>query len=256
MALYATTNLNFRNLNKTVDSELNSREYKLVNLGIVETNITNTFSNGQPVITTEISNWATRSNSTITVPCNKDVDIYVQAQSVLADCAPFGDFSNAIPSEMMNTFSYSVNGGAPVIIENSLTGASGGQLTGAISSTNSACYGGIITNVVPYTFNASALANACGGTRVKFTINTRDVFTNVSKSADYTVIFDGCAPVISIDNSTINNAVYSASQTINATGKIANNGNVVFQAGEQICLNNNFTVPLGANFEVEIAACQ
>lgn len=256
MALYTTTNLNFKNLNKTVDSELNSSEYKLLNLGVVETNITNTFSNGQPIIATKISNWDSRSNTTMVVPCNQDVDIYVQGQSVIADCAPFGDFSNAIPSEMVNTFSYSVNGGTPIIIENSLTGASGGQLTGAISSINSACYGGIITNRVPYTFDASNLSNACGGTRVKFTIKTTDVFTSLSKSADYTVIFSSCVPVLTVNNLSINNPIYAASQTVNSAGNIANNGNVVFQAGEQISLNNRFSVPAGANFTAKIGACQ
>lgn len=256
MALYTTTNLNFKNLNKTVDAELNSSEYKLVNLGVVETNISNTFSNGQPIITTEISNWASRSNSTIVVPCNQNVDIYVQGQSVIANCAPFNNFSNAIPSEMVNTFSYSVNGGVPVIIENSSTGASGGQLTGAINSIISACYGGIMTDKVPYTFEASNLANACGGTTVKFIINTTDVFTGLSKSADYTIIYGNCVPVLTVNNSSINNSVYAASQMVNSTGNIANNGNVVFRAGEQICLNNRFSVPVEANFTAEIGACQ
>jgi len=256
IALYATTKLNFRSLGKTVDSELNSSEYKLKNLGIVETNITNTFRNGQPVIAANVSNWLTRSNSTIVVPCNQNVDIYVQGQSVIADCAPFGDFSNAIPSEMVNTFSYSVNGGAPVIIEDSSTGASGGQLTGAISSVNSACYGGINTNIVPYTFDASNLANACGGATVKFTISTTDVFTGSTKSAAYTVIFDSCVPNLTVNNFAISNPVYAAAQTVNSAGSIVGNGNVVFQAGNQVNLNNNFSVPVGANFAAEIAECQ
>lgn len=256
LALYATTNLNFRSLNKTVDSELSSSEYKLFNLGTVETNITNTFANGQPVISTEISNWTTRSDNTIVVPCNQDVNLYVQGQSVLADCAPFGDFSNAIPSEMVNTFTYSVNGGTPVIIEDSSSGASGGQLSGAISSVNSACYGGIITNINPYVFDASTLANACGGTSVKFTINTQDAFTGESKTADYTVIFDSCVPTLTLNNTNLNNPVYAAAQNVNSTGAIANNSNVVFQAGTQVCLNNGFTAPLGAEFAAEIAACQ
>jgi len=256
MALYATTNLNFRSLNKTVDSELESSEYKLFNLGTVEANLTNTFTNGQPVISAEIFNWSTGSENTVVVPCNQDVNLYVQGQSIIADCAPFGDFSNAIPSEMINTFSYTVNGGAPVIIEDSSTGASGGQLTGAISSINRACYGGIITNTNPYIFEASTLPNACGGTSVKFTIRTQDLFTNKSKTSSYTVIFDSCVPTLTVNNGNLNNPVYAAAQKVNSAGTIANNGNVVFQSGTQICLNNNFTVPLGAEFAAEIAACQ
>ncbi len=256
MALYATTDVNFRSLDKTVDSELNSSEYLLTNLGIIEANITNTFNNGQPVIATEISNWATRSNTTVIVPCNQDVEIYAQGQSIIADCTPFGDYSNAIPSEMVNSFSYAVNGGTPVIIENSLTGSSGGQLSGAISSINSACYGGIITDMIPYTFDASNLANACGGTEVTFSISTTDVFTNQTKTAEYTVIFDSCVPTLTLNNSALNNAVYAAEQTINSAGTITNNGAVVFQAGDQVSLNNNFTVPSNTNFAVEIATCQ
>jgi len=256
IALYATTNTNFRNSNKTVDSELNSREYKLFNMGTVETNLTNTFTNGQPIIYTEISNWATGSSNTIVVPCNQDVDLYVQGQSIIADCAPYGDYSNAIPSEMINTFTYSVNGGTPIVIEDSTTGASGGQISGAISSINSACYGGIITNINPYTFDASNIPNACGGTSVEFKISTEDFFTNETKTASYTVIFDSCVPNLTLNNTNLNNLVYPAAQNVNSAGTIANNGNVVFQAGIQVCLNNNFMVPSGADFAAEIAACQ
>jgi len=257
MALYATTNLNFKNLNKTVDAVLSSSEYKLINLGIVEANITNTFTNGQPLMIANVLNWDTRSNSTVVVPCNQDVEIYVQGQSIIADCAPFGDFSNAIPSEMVNTFTYSVNGGSEVVIENSSTGARGGQLTGAISSANSACYGGILTNIVPYTFDVSStIGNACGGTEVTFTIVTRDVFTSLTKSASHSIIFDNCVPALSLNQNNISSPVYAAAQTVQSTGSVANNANVVFQAGSQVSLNNNFSIPKSANFAAEIYACQ
>lgn len=255
MAAYATSDLAFKGTSKTVDSQLSSFEYKLISLGIVEANITNTFSGGQSLIVTEVSDWSTRSSTTKYVPCNTDVNIYVQGQSIMSDCTPLGDYTKSIPSQMTNTFSYTVNGGQPIIIEDASTGASGGQLSGSISGSRNYCYGGIITDATPYIFRPSNLVNACNGTTVKFTISTFDTFTNRTKASSYTIVYGQCVPALTLNN-IVATGSYTAAQTINSGGTIANNANVVYQSGSMINLNNNFTVNAGSQFLADISPCQ
>jgi len=64
----------------------------------------------------------------------------------------------------------------------------------------------------------------------------------------------GCEETITIQN-TINSGTTKAAAIINATGTVADNATVLFQAGSTINLNAPFTVPSGAIFTAEIANC-
>jgi len=53
----------------------------------------------------------------------------------------------------------------------------------------------------------------------------------------------------------IDNGLYQASNAINSSGTVSNNGNVTFDAGMEIILLPDFTVPLGAEFIGIIGGC-
>lgn len=254
--LFATNNATFKSSNKTVFSVLPTSEYISVNLGQIDININNMFpGNAQPLIINEISSWATRTNGGIAVPCNTDVQLYVQGQSLLGNCFPYNDFSVAITSELVNVFTYATNGGAPVTIENAGTGANGGQNTGPIQNSTD-CYGGILTNVQPYVFEASNLTNPCN-TSVEFNLTTFDIFTNQTKQSVFTISYsNSCVNNVSLNNTTLSTNTYSAGQTITSNANLSNNATVNFIASKEITLNGNFTANATNNFLVDIGPCQ
>lgn len=254
--LFATDNTSFKTTNKTVFSELPTSEYISTNLGQIDININNIFpGNAQPLLISEISDWATRTNGGISVPCNSDVEFYLQGQSLLGNCFPYNDFTVAITSELVNVFTYSINGATPVVIENSSTGASGGQNTGPIQNSND-CYGGILTNVQPFVFEANSIANPCN-TSVEFKLVTFDVFTNQTEESTFILSYsNNCVNNLTLNNTTLASNTYSAGQTITTNANLSNNATVSFIAAKEVTLNSNFTANTTNDFLVDIGPCQ
>jgi len=257
LVLFSTNNTAFMNTNKTVFSSLKESEYTTTALGQININITNMFpGNAQPLIISQISDWDSRITGGMAVPCNSDVELYLQGQSLLGNCFPYNDYTVGITSELINTFTYSVNGASPVIIENSGTGANGGQTTGPLQNSNN-CYGGIVTSVRPYVFEASNVGNACNNTTVEFKLVTLDVFTNRTKESTFTINYnDNCVNNLSLNNTTLNSGTYRAGQTISSNATLRNNASVNFFAASGVTLNNNFTVNTSNNFSADIGTCQ
>ena len=257
LALYVTTNTGFINSNLTVYSQLSSSEYTVNNLGTVEANMSGTFPAGaQPLILSNISEWGTGNTGTLNVPCNTDVSLFVQGQSLLANCPPLSDYNTVIPSQMNNIFSYQT-GGSTTIVQSAFTGASGGQLTGPSAALNGACYSGILTSSSPYVFSASNLTNACNGNSVVLTISTIDGFTGQTVTDQLTIIYGStpnCPSVLNYTNS-IASGTYAASQSITATNTINSSQNVNFEAGNVICLDPGFEVIQNATFSAIIDGC-
>jgi len=191
--LYATQNTGFNANNSSVYNQLQSTEYTVLNLGITDININNEFpGNGQPLTTAIINDYATGSNGPVTLACGDDIELYVEGLSRLANCVPYSDISTGITSELENEFYYSINGGAPVIISDSSTGALGGQITGPDTNLGGLCYAGILTDSGPYILPYADIANSvCDGDEIVFTIVTTDLLTNVTMQDQITVIFSG-----------------------------------------------------------------
>jgi len=64
-----------------------------------------------------------------------------------------------------------------------------------------------------------------------------------------------CAPTIVLDT-TIPTGTYNAAIDIQATSNVDAGSNVVFEAGQEVCLGIDFEVALGAIFEATIQSCQ
>lgn len=256
MALFATNNTSFFNSEKTVYSLLPTSEYLVENLGQIDIDILNVFpGNGQPLILNEISDWTTRSSGGITVPCNSDVELFLQGQSLLGNCFPYDDYTVAITSELVNLFTYSINGAPPIVVENSSTGTSDGQTSGPAQN-NGDCYGGILTNAEPYVFEASNVANPCN-TSVEFKMITFDIFTNQNKESIFTVTYsNNCVNNLVLNNTILGSGTYRAGQTITSNASLINNGIVNFYAASEIALNNGFTVNSNNEFLAHIEPCQ
>ena len=69
------------------------------------------------------------------------------------------------------------------------------------------------------------------------------------------VYYAPCSPVINLANSPIQSQLYHAQTTINASTNIMANGDVQFKAGQEIILQPDFEVSLGAVLVVEIEEC-
>jgi len=256
LALFVTADNNFMTSEKTVFSALSTSEYLIQNLGKVDINITNTFpGNAQPLILNNISDWANRTSNGIAVPCNSDVELYLQGQSLLGNCFPYNDFSSAITSELVNVLTYSINGASPVVIENSRTGTSGGQITGPPPNSSN-CYGGILTDAQPFVFEASNVTNPCN-TSVEFKLTTFDVYTNKTKESTFVVTYsDNCVNNLVLNNTILNMGTYRAGQTINSNASLANNATISFIAASEIVLNNGFSINSNNEFLADIGFCQ
>jgi len=191
--LYVTQNLNFNSNNSSVYNQLQSSEYTTINLGITDININNEFlGNGQPLTTAIVNDFATGSDGPITLACGEDIELYVEGLSRLANCVPYSDISSGIPSELENQFYYSINGGTPVVIRDSTNGANGGQITGSDANLGGLCYAGILNDNNPYVLSYADIASSvCDGDEIVFTIETTDLFTNVTLQDQITVIYSG-----------------------------------------------------------------
>lgn len=255
MALYTTTNNSFLNSTLTAYDQLSNTEYTMLNLGTVEVNINNVFpGNGQPHIFNEISDWYSRSSDTIFANCFQNVELFLQGQSLLSNCFPYSDYTSAIPSETSNILAYSVNDAAPIWLHDSQAVHSGGQITGLQSNK---CYGGMLTSVTPYIFDAALLTNACDGTTVKVILYTNDGFTNQIEITEQVIVYrELCAIDITINDEVIDSQIYSAASTITSNGIVETNGNVALKAGDRIRLNSNFSVKTGGVFNASIGSCQ
>ena len=257
-AIYITDDLSLATGNQTIYSQLPSSEYESISLGTVEANITGQFpGNGQPLITSIIEEYNTGSAGTITVACDTDVDLYVEGLSRIANCAPYNDLTTGIPSELENELSYSINGGASVIVQDSSTGATGGQLFGPDPAFGGFCYSGIYTSS-PYVFTASNVPNVCDGATVVVSISTTDLFTNQTVTDLITIIFEPevCVNVLNVNDNSIPSGSYSANQTVNSAGRVLNGRDVEMNAGNSVNLNNNFEVKANADFHAFIGSCQ
>jgi len=152
--LYITEDLIFDPYEESVYSALSPEEFISIDLGTLDININNEFpGGGLPLTTAVINEFTTGSDGPLTVNCGDDVGLYVEGLSRLANCLPYDNISTGIPSELINVFSYTINGGAPIIIPSS--------------------------------------ADLCDGSTVVVTIATTDVFTGITESDDITIIYSG-----------------------------------------------------------------
>jgi len=180
----------------------------------------------------------------------------LQAQSIIADCPPYGDYSSAIPSEMSSILLYTENGGFPQLLLDPNTGASGGQQTGADSSGR--CYGGIYTHS-PYIFEAQNLMQACDSSVVTFTLYLQDLYTNQTISEQLIIQYIDttdstyCTPFLQLSN-TFNTRDYIAADSIYSNAYNTFNNTVNLQAAHRIKLTNGFRS--GINFSAQIDSCQ
>lgn len=257
MAIYATTNTSFINTNATVYNLLDTSEYEILNLGTVVANINNVFAgNAQPLIINNINLWQNANGSdTIFVPCNTDVPLFLQAQSIIADCPPYGDYSSAIPSEMSSILVYAENGGFPQLLLDPSSGYAGGQQSGANSS--GVCYGGIYTET-PYIFEAQNVTQACNNTTVTLTLHLQDVYTNQIVLNNIIIKYVNnntsvCNPFLQFSNTLYTNN-YIARDSIYSNAITSPNNTVKLQAAHRIKLTSGFKS--GLNFEAHIDNCQ
>lgn len=256
LALYVTDNPSLLANKKTIFSLLNPSAYIINNLGQLDVNINNMFpGNKQPLIISEISDWVNRTKGSITVPCNSDVELYLQSQSLLGNCFPYNDYSVAITSELVNLLTYSINGASPVVIENSGTGAAGGQVTGP-NENSGYCYGGILTLGKPYVFKVSNIPNTCNS-NVEFRLVTFDLFTNQTKESKFIVSYSNdCTSNLALNNTTLRSGTYNSAQVISSNATLGSNAKVNFIAASEIGLNNNFTVNSNNDFLADIEPCR
>jgi len=191
--LFITDDLTFDSVNSSVYNQLSPTEYTVINLGTIDVNINNEFpGSGQPLTTAVINDFNTGSNGPINLNCGQDIELYVEGLSRLSNCPPYNDINTGIPSELTNNFYYTINGGSPITIENSATGAAGGQITGPDPNIGNLCYAGILNDSSPYVLAYSDLpAGICNGTEIEFTIETTDLFTGVTMQDQITVIYSG-----------------------------------------------------------------
>jgi len=256
VAAYATTNVIFSTSMSTVYSLLNSNEYEMLNLGTVTANINNVFAgNSQPLLVNNISLWQdSQSNDTIAVPCNTDVPLFLQAQSILADCPPYGDYSSAIPSEMSSVLFFKENGGFPVTLLAPNFGYAGGQQTGVDSL--GLCYGGIYTQT-PYIFEAQNLTQACGGTTVTFTLYLNDSYTGQTTSKNLTIQYTDsqlCEPFINLYGAHYEGNYLAADSIYSNANMLPGNSTTNLQAEHRIKLTSGFKS--GLYFNADIESCQ
>lgn len=258
MAIYATTNTSFINTNATAYSTLNPTEYEMLSLGTVTANINNVFAgDAQPLLVNNLNLWQGSSNlDTIVVPCNTDVPLFLQAQSIIADCPPYGDYSSAIPSEMSSILVYAENGGFPQLILDPNLGYEGGQQTG----TNSLgfCYGGIYT-YTPFIFEAQNVAQPCNNGTVTLTLHLQDTYTNQIVSNSIVIKYTNnnnttfCNPFLQFSDTLYTNN-YIAADSIYSSACISVSDTVKLQAAHRIKLTNGFKS--GLYFNAEINDCQ
>jgi len=67
---------------------------------------------------------------------------------------------------------------------------------------------------------------------------------------------NNCPSDIIVNDIPIPNSLYQAEQTITSSGHVASGSDVVFQAGQCITLDNDFTVEPGGSLSIEIEDCQ
>ncbi len=65
-----------------------------------------------------------------------------------------------------------------------------------------------------------------------------------------------CASSLNITNIPISDGIYQADIDLTSTGLVNSTGDVEFKAGDFICLNGNFEVKAGADFDAIIEGCQ
>jgi len=253
-AIYVTTDVSFSNAIATVYNELSPNEYEILNLGTVTANINNVFTAGaQPLLINNISPWQNSSGiDTLVVPCNTDVPLFLQAQSIIADCPPYGDYSQAIPSEMSSIFVFIENGGSPQIMLDPNDGTSGGQQTGA--NIQGLCYGGIYSQT-PYIFEAANVTQPCNNTIVALTLYLQDLYTNQTISNKLFIKYADsvCNPFLQLTG-TLNTGNYVAADSIYSNANVSSNNIVEMQAQHRIKLTTGFKS--GMYFSAHIDDCQ
>jgi len=256
MALFVTVDTTFLNSALTVNNHLPASEYIILNMGFVETHISNTFpGNGQPFLINELKPWGAATTDTLIVNCNQDVELFLHGQSLLANCNTLSNYHTAIASETSNIFIYSVNGASPQLLLDTTLVYAGGQLTGI--EANGYCYGGILTDSAPYVFKANLLDDACNGTTVTLTLYTHDGFTNQLKTNTLTLVYkEACEATLILDDIPISASVYSAGLQITSKGTVATNDTVMMKAGERISLQNGFRAEAGTKYRAEIEPCE
>gem|GEM_PF-807288 len=172
----------------TVYDQLQASQYIVHNMGTVAVNYTDEFpTNADPLTTANIKTYPNGETGTVQLACGETLKLEVEALSRLSNCSELNDITTGVPSELYNEFYYTIDGGAPVILQNPSTGAAGGQLTGIISG-SSYCYAGLL-GVRTIEFNE--LTGIVNGSTVVFTVNTTDFFTEQTVQDQITIIYAG-----------------------------------------------------------------
>lgn len=160
-------------------------------MAIVEFDITGDFDPGTPKTTAILSQWGTNATGTILVNCT-DIDIYVEAMSLLANCPPFLDLTTGITSELENELYFTINNGPEIDVLTTLN-PQGGILSGPDSLNNNQCYAGIFTESQPVTLPLAQF-DLCEEDTVRVFLTTTDMFTGITESDQLNITFspNGC----------------------------------------------------------------
>ncbi len=90
-----------------------------------------------------------------------------------------------------------------------------------------------------------------------YTPPTSGIQTDLSECAgpfSFTTGTSSCPAFLTV-NGTIGNQLYQADNTINSAGSLPPGNAAQFKAGQVICLENGFTIPVSADFSAEIEGC-
>jgi len=209
----------------TIYNQLPADQYIVRNLGTVAVNYTNQFpTNANPLTTASIKSFPNGETGTVQLNCGESFQLEIAALSRLSNCTELDDISTGVPSELSNEFYYTIDGGAPIILQDPSTGAKGGQLTGPSPGSNY-CYAGLL-GVRAIDF--SELIGVVDGSNVVFTVTTTDFFTQQKVQDQITIIYsgDGCSSQQETDGCTDATACnYNELATINDGSCLSNDCN-------------------------------
>jgi len=249
---------------ESVYTYLNPDQYVDVGIGTFFVDYTGEFATPNPYpvpISLATISGPNGETGSITFNCNEEANLFIESYGYIGRCRvekdpipnfyPFcdisdpnmisGTYSNSIPSELETFISYSVNGGAPIIIRdgnsgNAGTEAYGGQQTGPGNLPGlgmDVCYTGACgfrTFPVP--------DSMCSGDVIVVTVETFDVYSNTSATDEMTITFTGegcddCGPVCPTSASISTSEDFTCSAfLLTITGNTVGEGEVDFAISE------------------------
>jgi len=252
--------------NQSVYSYLSANQYAEINLGNFFVNYTGEFQAPNPFptpITTAVITGPNGESGAVTANCGEEVMLFFEGLSYIGRCRalegsvvlpeffpfcdpldPFGTtgtYSGSIESEMENFLSYTINGGAPVIIRDGnggdpATDAFGGQQTGPGNLpglSDDECYTGICGQR-PF----PAPDSSCSGDVVVVTFQTVDTYSGQTVTDEMTITYTGescndCGPVCPTQANIVTNATEVCSgESITINGSTVGEGTATFTITE------------------------